>query len=352
MSSPNAPTTTLTVRSHADLACIVPYFIGFHPGEGSVAVVAFAHARIVVAARADLPEAGAPATEVRSLGDYLAQVVRQQQAVTGAALIGYGKAGHVDPALRTMAQAFTTAEVPVRDLLRVTGTRVFAITCDNPACCPPQGTPFDPTASPVAAQATVAGLVAFPDSTAVAARFAPVDGTAREHMCEATRRATIRLKALLGAGESVIFHTGAQAVEDALHQHDTGQHLTDDQVAWLTVLLTRTPVRDLALELTQPHDGHVTFWADITRRAQRPLVPAPATLLALTAWRCGNGGLAAMAADHALQVDPGYQFADLILQALDAGLPPSTYEQAVAGDTPRHAGAPSDRSQPGTTGKA
>ncbi|MBT8227326.1 MAG: DUF4192 domain-containing protein [Dactylosporangium sp.] len=332
MSSSDAPTTTVTVRSAADLACVVPYFIGFHPAEGSVVVIAFAHARIVFAARADLPKAGAPAAEAHRLGEHLTPVVRQQQAVTDAVLIGYGEAGHVDPALRVMQQAFTAAEVPIRDLLRVTGTRVFTITCPNPACCPPQGTPFDPAASPVAAQATVAGLVAFPDRNAVAARFAPVDGAARENIHAATQRAVTRLRSLLDAGHTVICETGVRAVENALRQHDAGQRLTDDQVAWLTALLTRTSVRDLAVELTQPHEGHVTFWADVTRRAQRSLAAAPATLLALTAWRCGNGGLAAMAADHALEVNPGYQLAGLLLQALDAGLPPSTFEQAPTGE--------------------
>jgi hypothetical protein len=125
-------------------------------------------------------------------------------------------------------------------------------------------------------------------------------------------------------------------------------------VAWLTVQLTQVSVRDLAVELTQPHDGHVTFWADITRRAERPLVPAPATLLALSAWRCGNGGLAAMAAEHALQVDPGYQLADLLLQALDAGLPPSTFEQSPAGKAHRPAdgtGTPTPRPEIDTTGQ-
>lgn len=53
-------------------------------------------------------------------------------------------------------------------------------------------------------------------------------------------------------------------------------------MAWLTVPPTHRPVRDLAVD-SQPHDQHVTFWAEVTRRADEPLVPAPATVLALTA---------------------------------------------------------------------
>ncbi len=283
MSSSDTPPTALTVRSAADLVCVLPYVIGFHPGHGSLVVTAFAHGQIVLAARSDLPDAGAPAAEVRGLADHLIPVVRKQQTVTDVALIGYGHADHVDPMLHIVAQAFTTAGVAVRDLLRVLDARVFTITCDNPVCGPPQGTPFDPAASPVAVQATVAGLVALPDRAAVAARFAPVDDATRERMREATRRAMNQLRSLLDERPTGIFSAGAHALEEALQQHDTGQQLADDQVAWLTVALTRTSVRDLAVALTQPHDGHVTFWADITRRAERPLAAAPATLLALAA---------------------------------------------------------------------
>ena len=90
-------------------------------------------------------------------------------------------------------------------------------------------------------------------------------------------------------------------------------------------------MRDFAAELTQPHDRHVTFWAEVTRRAEAPLVPAPATLLAVAAWRCGDGALAAMAAQYALHVDPDYTLAGVLLQAIRAGLPPAVAEQAFSG---------------------
>ncbi len=327
----SVPDTKLTVRSPADLAAAVPYLLGFRPADGSIVVIASRDRRIVFAARADLPT---PAHQRADLVASLVPVVRRQQPITDVMLVGYGTADHVDPALPAVGEAFTASGITVRTLLRVTGTRIVNLTCDNPDCCPPQGTPFDPTASLVAVQATAAGLVALPDRAAVAARFAPVDGAARDRMDHATTAAAARLKAVTAAGAAVLDQVGAHAVRDALRRHDAGGHLTDDEVAWLTLLLTRTSVRDLAVDLTQPHDQHVTFWADITRRADEPLVPAPATLLALTAWRCGDGALAAMAADRALQVDPAYQLADLLRQALHAGLPPSAFEQTTARTNP------------------
>ncbi|MEU1841174.1 DUF4192 domain-containing protein [Micromonospora chersina] len=316
----------------------VPYLLGFRPSDGSIAVTASRDRRIVFAARGDLPAPGAPARQILEVAANLVTVLRRQQPINDLMIVGYGTE-HIDPALLTVSEALTASGMPVLELLRVTGTRVFNLTCGNPDCCPPQGTPFDPTASLIAVQATAAGQVALPNRAAVAARFAPVDGAARDGMRRATAGAVTRLTAVCAAGAAAADEAGALAVRDALRKHDDGKRLTGDEVAWLTMLLQRPAVRDLAVDLTQPHDRHVTFWADITRRAQEPLVPAPATLLAITAWRCGDGALAGMAADRALQVDPEYRLARLLLQALHAGLPPSVLERAA--DTDRS--NPSDK---------
>ncbi|MET7710603.1 DUF4192 domain-containing protein [Micromonospora sp. NPDC005413] len=327
------PENRLTLRSSADLATAVPYLIGFHPSDGSIVVIACRDRRIVFAARGDLPAPGTPAHHLRELTAHLVPVVQRQQPITDLAIVGYGAQGHVDPALRVIGDAFTATGLAVRELLRVTEKRIFSLTCDDAACCPPQGTPVDPTTSLVAVHATVAGLVARPDRAAVAGRFTTVDST-RDGIRHATTEATARMTAVETAGSTAVYEVGVLAVRRALRQHDDGIGLSDDEVAWLTVLLTHQPVRDLAVDLTQPHDQHVTFWAEVTRRADEPLVPAPATVLALTAWRCGDGVLAAMAAERALQVDPDYQLAALLLQALHAGLPPSVFEHATTSTHP------------------
>ncbi|MFI6263246.1 DUF4192 domain-containing protein [Micromonospora sp. NPDC051006] len=319
------PDNKLTVRSPADLVAVVPYLLGFRPAEGSIVVLANRDHRVVFAARGDLPAPDAPAHEVLGLAAHMLPIVCRQKPITDIVTIGYGNPEHVDAALHAVGEVLTAGDLSVRALLRVTGSRVVNLSCDEPTCCPPQGIAFDATASLLAVQATAAGLVALPDRAAVAARFAPVTGAARDAIGHAADSALARFKTLSAAGGAAVDVAGAHALRDALRQPD--RRLTDDELAWLTLLLTRASVRDLAVELTQPHDPHVTFWAEITRRAHEPLVPAPATLLAIAAWRCGDGALAAMAAERALQVDPAYHLADLLLQALRAGLPPSTFDQ-------------------------
>jgi hypothetical protein len=70
-------------------------------------------------------------------------------------------------------------------------------------------------------------------------------------------------------------------------------------------------------------DAHGRLWTDLTRRAQPGYVAAPASLLAFTAWQCGNGALANVALDRALADTPGYSMAQLLRDVIDAGAPPS-----------------------------
>ena len=61
----------------------------------------------------------------------------------------------------------------------------------------------------------------------------------------------------------------------------------------------------------------------MVRRVPARYVPASASLLAFTAWQSGNGALANIAAERALAADPEYSMAQLLLEAISAGMPPS-----------------------------
>jgi hypothetical protein len=124
----------------------------------------------------------------------------------------------------------------------------------------------------------------------------------------------------------VVHGAGRAAISQALHRYRDDTRLTDDEAAWLTVLLRHIPIRDDAWLSTDADEHPVRLWTDLTRRAQPDLVPAPASLLAFAAWRRGDGALAAVALDRALQADPTYSMALLLRQAIQAGIPPSALE--------------------------
>jgi hypothetical protein len=95
--------------------------------------------------------------------------------------------------------------------------------------------------------------------------------------------------------------------------------------------LRDTRVRDRALGLALGEDAAAAeaLWTECTRRAPAPLDAAPATLLAVSVWLRGDGAMANVALDRALDSDPAYSLAQLLRRGLDACLPPGDLRDLV-----------------------
>ncbi|NJP30514.1 DUF4192 domain-containing protein [Micromonospora thermarum] len=336
MTSTDVP--RLSVRSPGDLIAAVPYLLGFHPAD-SVVVVAMHGKRVTFAARSDLPDLREPVDPARRVAEparpvdesarHLAAVVARQVA-DRATVLGYGPASRVTPAVDAVRAALAAAGIPVLDALRVTDGRYWSYLCDEPECCPPDGTPYDTGSSEVTAAAVFAGQVALPDRAALAARVAPVDGPERAALRQAAERAGQRFAELLGSapaadllGGRAVRTAGRSALWAAQRRHRRGERLDDDEVAWLSVLLTDLTVRDHAWERTDGRDSDIALWTDVLRRAQPDLIAAPGALLAFAAWRAGHGALAAVALERVLTRHPDYSFALLLDDLLRRGVPPA-----------------------------
>jgi len=317
---------TIKVSSPAELIAAVPYLIGFHPAE-SVAVVAFRGSKIVFAARYDLPVAEVPAAVARQDAASVAAVVAGQ-GVTSAAVLGYGEQARVGPPVWRVAAALERAGVTVLDQLRVAHGHYWSFLCHAPDCCPVAGLPCLPADSAIAAAATFAGAVALPDRAALVAQIAPAPGTGQP---AANARAQARLAEFNGLHEAGfrrrVRRAGRAAVRTAERRYRSGKRLTDDEVAWLGLLLVHIPVRDYAWERTGEEQWRVELWTDVLRRVEAACVPGPACLLAFAAWRAGHGALARAAIDRAEEQDPGYEMATIVGELLQLGVHP----RAVAG---------------------
>jgi hypothetical protein len=331
-------TTPLALQSPADLIAAIPFLLGFHPTD-SVVVVGLRARHVVFAARGDL---GEPPSFV----EYVTSVVMRQDIDT-AAVVGYGPDERAREPVTAIRAALERHGVGVLDVLRVAGGRFWSLACPGGDCCPPEGTAYDPVASRVAAAATHAGQVALPDRDALVRQVAPVGGRTRESMRQATDRATERLAGMLAGlpagdllGNRLVRRLGVAAVREAMRRHREGGQLTDDEVAWLTVLLVHIPIRDYAWERVGTEEWHMELWADVLRRAESHVVPAPASLLAFAAWRAGHGALALAAVERAKLADPAYSMARLLDDVLHRGIPPSTLEDFPM---PPHARAGSRR---------
>jgi hypothetical protein len=321
------------VDSPTALLAVIPRLLGFIP-QASVVVIGTAppRSRIRVTLRYDLPDP--PGLGVAAdLAAHAADVIRSQR-LDAAVAVGYGPEILVTPVADALREALAGAGIELQEFLRVQDLRYWSYVCRNEACCPAAGAPLDPDLHSAAALADF-GIPVLADRTELAARVAPVGGTAAESMRQATRRAEqhaahlltkVRKSARLGAARQMIAAEGLAAVGAMITRYRGGAGFTtDDEIARITVALRDLRIRDDAWARMDPAhtEAHQRLWTDVVRQAQPGYVPAPAALLAFVAWQSGHGALANVALDRALADDPRYSMALLLRQVITAGAPPN-----------------------------
>jgi hypothetical protein len=324
---------TVQIGSPAAILAVVPHLLGFVPHKSLIVIGAGPpRGRIHVTLRFDLPDPPAPAA-AKDIAEHAVSVLTSQRQAL-AVIIGYGPGHLVTPIADIIRDKAPQAGLDLRDVLRVEDGRYWSYLCREPSCCPPEGVPVD-AKHPAAAAMAAAGAAVLPDRAALAAAISPLGGLTRQSMREATRRAEAHATDLLTQASRsgrardarrLVVMSGLSAVAEALATYRRGgRFATDDQVAWLSLALSSLRVRDDAwARMDVAHrDAHRRLWTDVVRRAEREYVPAPASLLAFCAWQSGNGALANVALDRALDADPTYSMALLLRDLIDAGAPPA-----------------------------
>ncbi|MBT8225645.1 MAG: DUF4192 domain-containing protein [Dactylosporangium sp.] len=315
--------TRWSITSPADLLVAVPYLLGFHPDDGDAVWVAFRHQRLRWMGATGLPDPGTDPAQIRAV---VAAIVARfaELHATSIMMVGYGPPEQVTPLADAVRAVAEQTGITIGDLLRLTGNRYHSYQCGNPACCPPEGRILDPDASPIAAQATLAGLVAFPDRRQYLGQVAPITGSARQAMTRATARARSRLDQELDThretpADTIITNLGQSAIHAAVADPNRWP-LPDDEAAWLTLLLAHDGVRDLAWSHSNGHPEHLALWLDLTRRTEPDLLGNTAGLCALSAFQQGKDILARAALDRIVHDDPTHPLATVATTGIDERL--------------------------------
>jgi hypothetical protein len=212
------------------------------------------------------------------------------------------------------------------DIALVSGGRIYSYVCHLPACCPPDGRPLD-SASTAAAEATFAGLVALPDRASLAALLDPLPDRERDALLPALDAATAVAHDDAAreerAAKRALF-AAARAADAAAAAPTVGvPELSESALVGHAVALRHPRVRDrvwLAIDHGRI-DGR-GLWRPMARRLPSPYDAPALFLFAWASYREGDGALAGIAAERALESDPGYSPADLVLAALSHAIDP------------------------------
>ena len=174
----------------------MPHLLGFVPDMSLVVIgTAPPRDRIRVTLRYDLPDPP-DADLAADIAAHAAGVLGAQR-LPAAVAVGYGPEALVTPVAGAFLDASHLAGIDAARLLRVENGRYWSYRCDDEACCPAAGVPFDGSAHPASAALDGAGLRVLPGRAGVAARIAPLGGDTAESMRQATRRAEQHVARLL-----------------------------------------------------------------------------------------------------------------------------------------------------------
>jgi hypothetical protein len=312
--------THWSITSPADLLVALPYLLGFHPDDGEAIWVAFRDQQLRWMGGTGLPDPGTDPAEIRAVVTAIMATFVEMHA-TSIMMVGYGPAERVTPLADAVRVVAEQTPITIGDLLRVTGNRYHSYQCANPACCPPEGRILDPNGSMIAAQATLAGFVALPNRRQYLDQVAPITGSARKAMTQATARARTRLERELdtdrAAPADTVITTLGQSAIDAAFADPRRWPLPDDEAAWLTLMLTHDGVRDLAWIHSSGHPEHLALWLDLTRRAEADLLGNTAGICALSAFEQGKDILGHAALDRIVHDNPVHPLAGVAAAGIE-----------------------------------
>jgi Domain of unknown function (DUF4192) len=336
------------IDDSGELAAALPVLVGFRPRE-SVVLVALGGPggrRIGLTARVDIP----PPRSARPLAGALAARLAHERpeaavlAVVSEAPDDVAFPDDPDDGCRRdlphralvheLLLALDAHGIPLHEALLVRGGRWWSYDCPDVCCAPGAGTPVPGGTSPLAAAAVAAGQVLASDREELERRIARTGAQAAAAMAGAVNTVGEEIADLvLSEGRDAAADEYATWVDAAVVRcGSSGTRLEDDELARVAWGLRDVRVRDLALgfALGPRAAAAETLWTECTRRLPEPLDAAPATLLAVSAWLRGDGAMARIALDRALDSQPGYALADLLSRGMDAGLGPRDLREMVA----------------------
>lgn len=364
------PRTVVKISGAADILGVLPHRLGFHPTESLVVVcLEGPRNRDRLVMRFDLPPedqddllVAMVLERVRAIEATGALVViyTEQPSSTGPASTGSPRIGLVtgDGGVRRsrslrggarsrgagqarglprealvdrLTKRLVKSRVGVFEALLVHGGHWYSYHCADGRCCPAEGTPLAPDPTPAAAryaaEAVLLGNSVLPSRADLRRSFQPSDHAvavaAREQGADRAGERLMTVADSLGMdGSRDLVLATLRRVLDAWSDGDTA--IDQEDASLVAVGLHDKRTRDEVMTFVLDDDGPllVAVFSEIARRAVVEDTAPICTVLAWAAYADGSGALAALAAERALECEPGYAMAELVLNGLSRMVPP------------------------------
>ncbi|RRQ28921.1 DUF4192 domain-containing protein [Rhodococcus sp. Eu-32] len=188
----------------------------------------------------------------------------------------------------------------------------------------------DPRTSPVALAYAMEGRFVQPSRERLADAVQPVDDETSRRVADLMPQARGERHDSDGTHLSRILD-----ILDRAHTHSPDAapvlDITADTAATIGAALGRLPVRDSLLALVLTEMAHVAemLWATLTRVLPAPERATAACLLAFSAYSRGDGAMAVIALEVALDADPEHSLARLLDRSLSAGAGPALIREVA-----------------------
>ncbi|MBA8823817.1 hypothetical protein FHX42_001146 [Saccharopolyspora lacisalsi] len=304
--------SVISLKTAGDFVAAIPHLLGFHPYRSLVVAALGEDERIGAVLRADLDDGD----HGGMVADLLRMLDRSRPNALLIALIDDRIRDLTHPprrpaALGDVMRHAETLRIGVRGVVWASATSAGATWCttDNHGHVP------DPRSTTLAATMALRGHVTHASREELAALLNPPDPDTL-----ARRAATLRHPVSLPPDGAAMRHVRG-AVQ---RSHEGTMPETEAEILVLARALTDPNGRDTGLVLTADAPGRAReLWLMLTRAVPEPHRAYPAALLSVAAYLDGDGALAEIALTAALEADPEHSLAELLRQALHAGIGPA-----------------------------
>jgi hypothetical protein len=339
----------VTLSQPSQLLAAVPALVGFTPTDSLVVITHCGESRrrLGLVMRADLVE---PEWYVQLAERLLASALQHRSTGATLVVVGGGERPRAHESLvDTIADVFEPEGIPVLHAVWVpsVATGVEWRCLDGDERC--KGRIADPGSSPLAAATALHGKVTYASRDELAATIR------RDGRKALTRRAGLIVKRLSEANagtqkakadRTVVPITVKRAeplppvgvrrlnaVYAAANILCTRKRLPDKELVDVAIALTDWRVRDAVMVPDDPADmpGLHRLWLYLARALPDPHCADAACLLATSAYIEGDGAMAGIALDRALESAPDHRLAGLLDALLAVGLPPKALLRKLKG---------------------